>query len=833
MQVSDVYHDDFDRFCCSWLKELAADGHIPRGRIDGRDIRSVEPDDLRDHPQCHFFAGVGGWAYALRLAGWPDDMPVWTGSCPCEPFSNAGKHRGVEDPRHLWPDWFRLIRQCRPPTIFGEQVESAVKHGWLDLVFDDLEEEGYACAAAVLPASCVGSPHIRHRIFWVGSRMDNLRDGGRQEPDSPPPLREACDARRPACGLGDPQHDGLDGVKEIAGKEKEGRVLQPQRPACGVEHAAGGGLGGGQPGEVGQPAGLPDEGPCTGGVVNPHGSGRDADGGEREGGGKEPQDVLGTGHWSPVRWLPCRDGKQRPVPVEPSLFPLAHGVPNRVDLLRGAGGAIVPQVAAEFVRAYMEVCQSALRGAAAGGERGRRAGTFAFDGAEMGGESMRDQRRAGICEDPECPRHRMSPSIIKGQNPDTGLDECMTCYPRRRRREQGYVPPDAVKLNKRVAKSRNKIEEGLLDLGFSPAEAAETISEIADRCPALYRFIHGLGPSDDVDMPTDVNVNIQDEPEQDEEEVDVNTEHDVNVNAAVGDKNNDALTSVDVDKNSGVNVNGRKAGTAKHAVDVETNPHVNVNEPALSEEGVAAIREAIESEPEVDVDIVQDVNVNGVGAAIKRPETPELSAVEPAQKPESQEHERSLPMHEKKYFTNLLAKIGKKAQRRPGARESSVGGEFWDDIKEHTWSEERFGQRGEFLRTLTWNFLFDTLKLLAEAGKAIRLVGSYGRSAWMHPEGVGAARTGDEYSTAYRCPMGHIERDMAGVGPLPPQRPCGGWAPEKGKELDEQWASTGVYADRTRIPRCQETALLLTKKEKRKIDTERRELLKKGTQGEL
>jgi hypothetical protein len=143
---------------------------------------------------------------------------------------------------------------------------------------------------------------------------------------------------------------------------------------------------------------------------------------------------------------------------------------------------------------------------------------------------MRDQRRAGICEDPECPRHRMSPSVIKGQNPDTGLDECMTCYQRRRRREQGYVAPDAVKLNKRVAKSRNKIEEGLLDLGFSPAEATETINEIANRCSALYRFIHGLGPSDDVVMPTDVNVNIQDEPEQDEEEAAVDTEHDVNVN---------------------------------------------------------------------------------------------------------------------------------------------------------------------------------------------------------------------------------------------------------------------------------------------------------------
>ena len=104
-----------------------------------------------------------------RTAGWPDDRPVWTGSCPCQPFSAAGQAgQGFADPRHLWPVWFLLIRECQPPIVFGEQVAGAIKPGWLDAVFTDLEAEGYATGAAVLPACGVGAPHhIRQRAWFV------------------------------------------------------------------------------------------------------------------------------------------------------------------------------------------------------------------------------------------------------------------------------------------------------------------------------------------------------------------------------------------------------------------------------------------------------------------------------------------------------------------------------------------------------------------------------------------------------------------------------------------------------------------------------------------
>lgn len=116
---------------------------------------------------CHFFAGVGGWPYALRLAGWPDERPVWTGSCPCQPYSSAGKGKGDQDDRNLWPDFFRLIRECRPECVIGEQVENAIGHGWLDGISADLEGEKYAVGSVVLGAHSAGAPHIRQRLYWV------------------------------------------------------------------------------------------------------------------------------------------------------------------------------------------------------------------------------------------------------------------------------------------------------------------------------------------------------------------------------------------------------------------------------------------------------------------------------------------------------------------------------------------------------------------------------------------------------------------------------------------------------------------------------------------
>lgn len=122
-----AYYNEFDKQAAAWLRELIKEGLIADGEVDERSITDIVPDDLSGFRQHHFFAGIGGWSYALRLAGWPDDKPVWTGSCPCQPFSTAGNRKGKTDDRHLWPHFFRLIREFRPETIFGEQVASAIR----------------------------------------------------------------------------------------------------------------------------------------------------------------------------------------------------------------------------------------------------------------------------------------------------------------------------------------------------------------------------------------------------------------------------------------------------------------------------------------------------------------------------------------------------------------------------------------------------------------------------------------------------------------------------------------------------------------------------------
>ena len=128
------YYNEIDPKAAAWLRELIKHGHIARGVVDERSIVDVRPDELMGYTQCHFFAGIGIWSYALRLSGWPDDRPVWTGSCPCQPFSAAGKGKGFEDERHLWPVWHNLIKECRPPVVFGEQVASKAGLEWFDLL---------------------------------------------------------------------------------------------------------------------------------------------------------------------------------------------------------------------------------------------------------------------------------------------------------------------------------------------------------------------------------------------------------------------------------------------------------------------------------------------------------------------------------------------------------------------------------------------------------------------------------------------------------------------------------------------------------------------------
>ncbi len=206
-----TYYNELDPFAAAWLRALMTAGEIPDGEVDERSITDVRADDLRGFDQCHFFAGIGGWAYALQLAGW-GDRPVWTGSCPCQPFSAAGAQAGGNDPRDLWPVWFELVSECRPATIFGEQVEAAIGHGWLDRVCDDLEREDYAVGACGLPAASVGAFHIRQRLWFVADTEQSRK-------------------RYESRGVGASQCNG--GVADDEGKRLEGEPVRGRQALGG------------------------------------------------------------------------------------------------------------------------------------------------------------------------------------------------------------------------------------------------------------------------------------------------------------------------------------------------------------------------------------------------------------------------------------------------------------------------------------------------------------------------------------------------------------------------------------------------------------------------
>lgn len=191
-----AYYNENDPKAAAWLRALIDNNLIAPGDVDERSIEDVRPDELAGYTQHHFFAGIGGWSYALRLAGWPDDRPVWTGSCPCQPFSAAGKGKGTADDRHLWPAFYWLIAQCQPAIVFGEQVASKAGRAWLAGVQADLEALGYAVAGADLCAAGINAPHIRQRLWWVGnSRRARLPQRPQSEGRKPMGFtREAVDS---------------------------------------------------------------------------------------------------------------------------------------------------------------------------------------------------------------------------------------------------------------------------------------------------------------------------------------------------------------------------------------------------------------------------------------------------------------------------------------------------------------------------------------------------------------------------------------------------------------------------------------------------------------
>ena len=370
------FYNDIDKNAAAWTQQLITNKLIPDGVMLCKSITDIQPHELDGFTQAHFFNGISGWARALDLAGWPATRPIWCASLPCQPFSCAGKGEGVNDERHLWPVFFQLVKACTPVVIVGEQVAAAIGHGWLDGVFADLEGEGYTCGAVIVGAHSVKSPHRRQRIYWVARRVEDTNSGLRRTSDatgadSGSTAPDAYSGSGETGSMGHPDGAGCPAHGTVPIGTEQGTLQSP------VAGASDGSMAHTQHGRCEQR----DTGIRT--VPEPDKDGRTRDT-LRE--GLEAERTVETGScpglleefWGNT-WHHCRDNKWRRIPatadvervflgMAPGLqstvddiglaslgFPLSKTIPNRVALLKGYGNAIVPQVAAEFLKTVMDI----------------------------------------------------------------------------------------------------------------------------------------------------------------------------------------------------------------------------------------------------------------------------------------------------------------------------------------------------------------------------------------------------------------------------------------------------------------------------------------------
>ena len=262
----------------------------------------------------------------VRRPDLPDPNPdVICGGFPCQPFSVAGKQEAQSDSRHLWPEMFRLIRECRPPWVVGENVAGIINLG-LDEVLADLEGEGYATRTFNIPACAVGAPHIRQRI-WIVAHADS-----ESEPDG------AFDGNAGQRQLGfgfvaDPDSTGC-------GEQRGSESAQEEHPTFERGSSA-----------MVDPEGIHESRAEFQGDRSGRSKAASGDGGSHVADPKHQRHkermqpkAIGNGSGQ----VPTEARPEEWWAVEPSVGRLVNGLPNRVSQLRALGNSIVPQIAQEI-----------------------------------------------------------------------------------------------------------------------------------------------------------------------------------------------------------------------------------------------------------------------------------------------------------------------------------------------------------------------------------------------------------------------------------------------------------------------------------------------------
>ncbi len=347
------YYNEHNAYRAAVLRERMEEGLLPKGVVDERDIETVPDEYFIGYTQIHLFAGIGGFPFGLRLAGFPEDRRIVTGGFPCQDISNAGKRAGITGARSgLWRQMVRCVRVVRPEFVFVENVAALLCRGMGD-VLGDLAEIGYDAEGDCVSAADVGAPHLRRRIWIVAHAIgDGVRDesiaeqrsggativeragevsddssertrrlpvrSGRQIKTAPDfewsgaSLADAAKRGQPVCGQSS-RRDGFAARSgEAVANASGGRfqvcpaLPQGESPAQSCGEAV--------------PDSTEQRPPLTLQLGKP----------------ESVRDAANTSRW----------------PVEPDVGRVAHGIPKRVDRLAALGDAIVPQCVQEVVRRF-------------------------------------------------------------------------------------------------------------------------------------------------------------------------------------------------------------------------------------------------------------------------------------------------------------------------------------------------------------------------------------------------------------------------------------------------------------------------------------------------
>jgi DNA (cytosine-5)-methyltransferase 1 len=287
--VETVAFCDFDQYCQKVLKK-----NFPGVPVYG-DVKELNHDKLK--------------------ADGIDQIDIITGGYPCQPFSVAGRKKGEEDPRHVWPEMFRLIQELRPTWVIGENVGGHIKLG-LDSVLENLESEGYSARTFSISASSIGANHKRERVWIVAHSNEMQRQflrGQKSEQRQETFERTSERSGTPISMANSERLGRTEGTEKS--KELERKESSDQLDHCGEGCTK-----------------------CQSCQTMANSEGSEGNVNDSNGGnGKAPQEELFGKHGS-------ASGVSAWWSVEPSVGRVAHGVPDKVDRLKCLGNSVVPQI---------------------------------------------------------------------------------------------------------------------------------------------------------------------------------------------------------------------------------------------------------------------------------------------------------------------------------------------------------------------------------------------------------------------------------------------------------------------------------------------------------